>query len=266
MFSIDWAVKKKFQIYNVAKKKLKSISPTREAYDKFFDKLKDTHSFYIEEGGGDTFKLLALHHGHKVLTTPGKKVHDLREKLELPKTDEGDVVIIGILAVEQPQVFYEYQEDDKLVMKIHLLYHEYAKVVQDCTRKKNQLFAFKNRLELLASKKEVKKIVKKREDTIKAIEKEKIALSRQLTKLLAEHPLWVNLLKDIKGVATVTSAGIIGSVRRFSRFPNKYALRKFAGMIQKKDNAEYNRHLKQALYNFIEGIIKKRTPTLAETV
>ena len=51
MFSIDWAVKKKFQIYNVAKKKLKSISPTREAYDKFFDKLKDTHSFYIEEGG-----------------------------------------------------------------------------------------------------------------------------------------------------------------------------------------------------------------------
>jgi len=74
-----------------------------------------------------------------------------------------------------------------------------------------------------------------------------------------KSPLWINYLKDIKGVGPVTAAGIIGSVRRFSRFPNKYSIRHFAGMITKKDNSSYNRYLKSALYNFIEGIIKRRT-------
>jgi len=80
-----------------------------------------------------------------------------------------------------------------------------------------------------------------------------------LNKLLEEHLLWNNYLKDIKGIGPVTAAGIIGSIRRFSRFLNKYSLRYFAGMITKKDNHRYNRQLKQALYNFVEEIIKKRT-------
>jgi len=259
MYSIDWAIKKKFQIYKVDAGKLASISPTREAFDKFFNKLKGAHSFYIEEGGGDTFKLLALKHGHNVFTIPGKKIKDFRDEIQFEKTDDGDAVIIGTYAEEHPQEFYKYEEDDKLVMKISLLHREYEKVLEDTTRKKNQLFAFKNKLELLVSEKEVSKIIKKRKEAIKSIEKELGALRRQLTKLVHNHPLWVHVLKDVRGVATVTSAGIIGNVRRFSRFSNKYALRKFAGMISKKDNVEYNRHLKQALYNFIEGIIKKRT-------
>lgn len=259
MFSIDWAVKKKFQIYNTGTKKLISIPPTREAYDKFLSSLSKKHSFYIEEGGGDTFKLLVLKYGHKIFTISGKKVKNLREELEIQKNDESDVKIVGILAEEQSQEFYEYVEDDKLVLKICLLSRECAKLVKDSTRKKNQLCAFKNKMELLTSKKAVKKMVEKREDTIKALGKEIAAANSQLLKQVEKHPLWINYLKGIKGVGPITAAGIIGSVRRFSRFPNKYSLRHFAGMITKKGNPNYNRYLKQALYNFVEGIIKNGT-------
>jgi len=259
MYSIDWAIKKKFQIYNISTEKLKSIAPTREAFDKFFDKLSGKHSFYTEEGGGDTFKLLALKHGHKVFTTSGKKVKDLREKLEVQKTDESDAKVIGILAKEQPQEFYEYKEDDVLTVKICLLSREYAKLVKDSTRKKNQLFAFKNKMELLASEKVVKKMIEKRKDTIKALEKEITVVNGLLFKQVKKHLFWTNYLKDIKGVGPITAAGIIGSVRRFSRFSSRDSLRHFAGMITKKGNSGYSRHLKQALYNFTEGIIKNRT-------
>lgn len=259
MYSIDWSVKKKFQIYNTNIKELKSISPTREAFDKFFNGLTDKQCFYTEEGGGDTFKLLALNHGHQVFTAPGKKVKDFRERLEVQKTDESDAIIIGILAKEQSQEFYEYQEDDKLTLKICLLYQEYTKLVKDSTRKKNQLFAFKNRMELLTSEKVVKKMIKKREDTIKALGKEISAMHSQLLKQVEKHPWWINYLKGIKGVGPVTAGGIIGSIRRFSRFSSKYSLRHFAGMITKKDNHSYNRYLKQALYNFIDQIIRNKT-------
>ena len=258
MYSIDWAVKKKFQIYNINTEELMDIFPTREAYDKFFDSLSSKYSFYVEEGGGDTFKLLALKHGHKVFTISGKKVKDFRDKLELLKTDKGDVVIIGILAKEQSQEFYEYQEDDILTVKICLLSKEYTKLVKDSARKKNQLFAFKNMMELLASEKIVKKMIEKREGTIKALGKEINTIQSQLLKQIEKHPIWINYLKDVKGVGSVTAGGIIGSIRRFSRFSSRDSLRHFAGMITKKDNPSYNRQLKQALYNFTDQIIKQR--------
>jgi len=259
MYSVDWAIKKKFQIYNINTEKLKSISPTREAFDGFFNSLSGQHAFYIEEGGGDTFKLLALKDNHKVFTISGKKVKKLREKLGLPESDENSAKVIGILAKEQPQEFYAYQKLDINILKIAILYREYCKVTKDSTRKKNQLVALRNKLELLTSEKEVRKIISKREDTIKALSKEIIVINSQLCKLLRENSIWNNYLKDIKGIGPITAAGIVGSVRRFSRFLNKYSLRHFTGMITKKDNSIYNRQLKQALNNFIEGIIKNRT-------
>jgi len=259
MYSIDWAIRKNFQIYNVEKDELTSISPTRDAFDKFFSKLSNKDSFYIEEGGGDTFKLLALNNGHKIFTISGKKVKVHREELGIPETDENSAKVIGVLAKEQPQKFYEYRELDIANLGISICYKEYCKIVEDSTRKKNQLHAFENRLELLVSKKEVKKIISARKETIKALNKEVSSMNSQLLKSLEKSPLWINYLKDIKGVGPVTAAGIIGSVRRFSRFPSKYSMRHFAGMVTKKDNSSYNRHLKQALYNFVEGIIQGRT-------
>lgn len=259
MYSIDWHVIKKFQIYNTITEKLICIPPTREDYDKFFDKLSGKDSFYIEEGGGDTFKLLALKYGHKVFTTQGKKVKDLRVKLDIRKTDESDAVVIGILAKEQPQEFHEYVEEDILTMNICIIYREYIKRVKITAREKNQRFAFENKMELLTSKKIVAKLLEKKEITIQVLENEKVAMRNQLFKLLEKHPLWINLLGNIEGVGPVTAGGIIGTIRRFSRFPSKYSLRHFVGVVPKKDHHDYNRKAGQPLYNFVEQIIKKRT-------
>lgn len=259
MYSIDWAARKKFQIYNINNEKLENVSPTREAFDEFFSGLSGKHSFYIEEGGGDTFKLLALKYNHQVFTTSGRKVKEYREKLKLIESDENSARVIGILAKEQPQEFYKYEEGDKLTLKICLLSREYTKLVKDIVRKKNQLYALRKRMELLTSEKVVKKILERRSSTIEALEKEANAINGQLFKQVKEHPFWINYLKDVKGVGPIISAGIIGSIRRFSRFSNRDSLRHFAGMITKKGNCNYNRHLKQALYNFVEEIIKNRT-------
>jgi hypothetical protein len=260
MYAVDWAIKKQFQIYNVEKDELTNIPSTEEAFDEFFSKLSKSSSFYIEEGEGDAFKLMALKYGHKIFTILGKKVKQHREKLNLIESDENSAKTIGLLAKEQPQEFYEFKESDTLTLKISLLYREYEKLVEDRTQKKNQLFAMRKRLQLLTSEKEVKKMIKKRKDTITALDKEVYAIQRQLSKLLEEHPLWTNYLKGIKGVGVVVAAGIIGSIGRFDRFYHWDSLRHFAGMITKKDNPSYNRHLKKALYYFIEEIIKKRTP------
>lgn len=260
MYSVDWAVKKNFQICSIETNKLVSIPPSREAFDRFFDQLKSKHFFYLEESGGDTFKLIALKNGHRVFTIPGKKVKEKREQLCISESDENSAKVIGILAKEHPEEFYKYQKLDITILKVSVLFSEYYKIVEDRTRKKNQLHAFKHKLELLTPEKEVKKVINTRKSTIKSLDKEVSAIQKQLLKLLKESPLWARYLKNIKGVGVVTAAGIIGSVKRFSRFPSKSSIRHFAGMIPKKGNYDYSRQLKQALYNFVQGIIKNKTP------
>jgi hypothetical protein len=260
MYSVDWAIKKQFQIYNVEKNELTSISPTGEAFEDFFSKIPGLDSFYIEYGGGDIFKLMALKYGHRVFTILGKKVKEEREKLELPESDENSAKVIGVLAKTHLEEFYEFQESDVLTLKISLLYREYEKIVEDRTQKKNQLFAMKRRLQLLTSEKEVKKMIKKRKDTITALDKEVYAIQRQLSKLLEEHPLWVGYLKNIKGVGIVIAAGLIGSIGRIKRFHSWDGFRHFAGMMPRETSKNYSHHLKKVLYYFVEEIIKNRTP------
>ena len=259
MYAVDWSIKKEFKIYNIKNEKLKSILPTREAFDKFFSKLLGESCFYIEEGGGNIFKLLALKNGHKVFTIVGKCVKQYREGLGWPKTDKNDVKIIAILVEKHLEKFHQYRELSTISLAISVLYKEYSKVIGDSTRKKNQLWALEQRLGLSLSNKVVKKIISKRKDTIEVLGKEVSILGTQLLKLVQKHPLWTSYLKNIKGVGPVTAAGIIGSVGRFSRFENRNSVRYFAGMMMKNKNSNYNRQLKFALYNFVEGIIKNRT-------
>jgi len=258
MFGVDWSAKKEFKIYNMEQKKVKSMAPTEENFEEFFTKLTEKSKFFIEEGGGDTFKLLALKYGHMVFTMPGKVVKDYREKLNKSKTDEGDAVLIAELASQRPELFHQYSEDDTLTLRIGILYKEYSKRLEDQVREKNQLHALKRKFSLLMSTSTIDKIIKHRETAIAAYVEETNTIRKELRHLVDNHPLWIDYLVDVKSVGPVIAAGIIGSVRRFSRFPNKYSLRHFAGMITKKGNHEYNRQLKLALYSFIEGVIKLR--------
>jgi transposase len=280
-FAVDWATKKEYQIYNMDEEKLTSIPATQQAFQEFFEKLGDTKSsFFIEEGGGDTFKLMALKGEHRVFTIIGKKVKEYREKLGLLKTDETDAKVIGELAkifgvgdatknvlptgmlpqsCSPSSLFYEFKESDMLTLKISILHREYCKLDTEIIQHKNQLFALKKKLALVASIKEVKKIISKREEAIKLQEQEKASIKALLIKLIKNHPVQ-EYFKTVKGVGPVVAAGIIGSIGRFARFPSKYSLRHFAGMITKKGQTSYNRPLKKALYYFIEEIIKNRTP------
>ncbi|GAI08544.1 unnamed protein product, partial [marine sediment metagenome] len=98
MYAIDWAVKKELRILNIKKDKLKTISSTIKEFKKFLAKIKKPTNFYFEEGGGDSFKLLARRDDHRVFTIPGKRTKEYREKKRLEKNDEVDAVIIGLLA------------------------------------------------------------------------------------------------------------------------------------------------------------------------
>lgn len=264
-YSVDWANKKKYQIYDIKTNSYKSIAPIQDAFIEFFDNLSGNHSFYLEWGGGDIFKLLALRYGHKVFCVPGKKIKEYREGLgkkrnkEIKKTDENDARLIRRYAKKHPEEFYEFKEDDKRTLIISILSKELNKNTEDSIRKQNQLIAFERTLELTISEKsKIKKMLEQKKKVIEEIKTDIKMQKRELQRALKNHPLWVGYLKEVSGIGEVAAGKIIGSIKRFSRFSNKYSLRHFAGMITKKDNHIYNRQLKQALYMFTEQVIKQK--------
>lgn len=253
-FAIDWAVKKEFQIYNINTKKLRSISPTREAFDKFFGSLSGQHSFYIEEGGGDTFKLLALKYNHQVFTILGKHTKQYRKEFGWNKTDKTDVKIIGILTKTHLEKFRKFEELDIVTAEICILYRELLRHEKKMVRNKNQLFALKQVLELVDLKVS-KRVISRVEDGVKGDEKMFYLLKTILTKLVEKHS-WGEKLGNIQGVGIHILAGIITNIRRISYFPNKRALRAYAG-VTAYGNMAFNHDLKRILYFFAEGVVKK---------
>ena len=259
MFAIDWAVKKELRIIDMKKDKLKTIPPTIEKFKKFLAKIKKPTNFYFEEGGGDSFKLLARRNDHKVFTIPGKRTKEFREEKGLEKTDEVDAVIIGLLAKSQPDEFYEFQELDEVTARISIIYKQRCDVEMTLVRVKNQLFALKNRLELINLDGYKDKIIDGKELIIEDIQKYFERQTKILEKEVKKHPVWL-YFEGIKGVGPAVAGGLIASIKRASRFPTKYGLRHYAGMITKKGNQNFNHKLKRTLFFFTEGIVKARTP------
>lgn len=264
MYSIDWAVRKELRVFDIKKEKLKTISSTVPEFAKFLTSIKDPTNFYFEEGGGDSFKLLARRKGHQVYTILGKKTKEHRDNLGVEKSDEADAVIIGLIAKSQPEEFYQFRELDDITARISILFKERADTEESLVRQKNKLFALKGRLELIDLDGYKEKVIKRKENIIDALEKEFRLQSKLLGKEVEKHHVWSNYLKDIKGVGAVVGAGLIARIKRASRFTDKYSLRHFAGMIAKKGNQQFDHKLKKTLYHFTEGIIKQRTPIWRE--
>ncbi len=264
MYSIDWATKKELRVYDIKKDKMKKVSPTISEFSKFLSKIKKPTSFYLEEGGGDSFKLLARRAGHKVFTIPGKKTKEYRDNLGMEKSEEVDAIIIGQIAKNNPEQFYQFNEMDALTARISILFKERADTEETLVRQKNRLFALKNRLELINLDGYKEKVIEKKEDIIKVLQEEFKLQTKLLGKELAKHPLWIEYLKNIKGVGPAVGAGLIARIKRASRFTNKYSLRHFAGMITKKGDQQFDHKLKKTLYFFTEGVIKQRVPVWRE--
>lgn len=258
MYAVDWAIKKKLRIYDGQKDKLKSIPPTLEAFAKFLQNKKPT-KFYFEEGGGDSYKLQARRANHQVFTIPGKQIKNYRDELGLTKSDDADAIIIGKFAQHHPERFYQFQELDEITARIAVVFKERRNTEETLVRTKNRLFAFKIRLELINLDGHKTKVIQRKEKVIKALEQEFNDQTRLLLKEVEKHPL-NNYFKDIKGVGPVTAAGLIATIKRVSRFDNRYSLRHYAGMVKKKGDQNFNHPLKRALYFFCTSTIKARTP------
>jgi len=263
-YAIDWATKKDLAITNDGKK-VKFIPATIEEFSKFLNSLNgDKYQFYFEEGGGDSFKLLADRNNHKVFTTLGKNTDERREKLGIEKTDENDVKIIFDMAKDSPELFREFTLLDLITAKICVLFKIRKDTEENLVRAKNRLFALDKRLELLDLGKGKKKLLEKEKATIKALSEKFKLQTNELDKLVKKHPIWNNYLKDKKGIGAVVAGGLIAGIKRASKYDDKYSLRHYAGMITKKGNQGFNHQLKRTLYFFIEGIIKARTPKWRE--
>ncbi len=264
MYALDWAVKKELTIYNINKDKLSSVDSSIPEFEKFLNKIKEPSSFYLEEGGGDSFKLLAIREGHQVFTIPGIKVKEERDSLNIPKSDGGDAKTIGLLAKTSSEIFYKFQESDKLVLRICIFFKLRKDAEETLVRQKNRFFAYNKTSELLNLNGFYEKIKKEKEETIRSLQKEFDLYSKLLKKEVLKYPLWDSFFKDIKGVGEAVAGGIIARVKRASRFKNRGNLRHYAGMIEKKGNQKFDHALKRALYFFSDGIIKHRDPKWRE--
>lgn len=258
MYSIDWAIKKELKVYEIQKDKLKSIPATLEAFAKFLQNKKPTQ-FYFEEGGGDTYKLQARRAGHEIFTIPGKRIKDYRNALGLNKSDAADAVILGKFAQHHPEKFYQFQELDEITARIAILFKERLDTEKTLVRTKNRLFALKLRLELINLDGHKIKVIQRKEQVIKALEQEFSDQTKLLLREVKKHPL-NDYFENIKGVGPATAAGLIATIKRASRFDDRYSLRHYAGMVKKKGDQNFKHPLKRALYFFCTSIIKNRTP------
>jgi len=264
MYFVKWSVKRELKIFDLEDKKSKTMTPSVGEFSKFLDKVGKEDSFYFEEGGGDSFKLLAKRRGHQVFTLPGVKTKECREGLELPKTDENDAFTVKLLIEGHPEGFYEFKELDEITARVSIIFKERTDTEKVMVATKLRLFALKNRLELVDLDGYEEEAIEKKEAVIRALQ-EDFKLQTKLLKIeVKKHPVWKDYLKGIKGVGPAVAGGLIAGIKRASRFDDKYALRHYAGMVTKKGNQKFNHQLKRALFHFAEEVIRQNTPIWRE--
>lgn len=260
MYFVKWAIKKELNVFNLENEKSKTMTPSVGEFSKFLDKIEKENSFYFEEGGGDSFKLLARRRGHQVFTLPGIRTKECREGLRLPKTDKNDASAIKILIKENPEDFYEFKELDEITARIRIIFKERTDTEKVMVATKLRLFALKHRLELINLDGYEGEIMEKKEEIIRALEEDFELQTKLLEAEVQRHPVWSDYLKGIKGVGPAVAGGLIAGIKRASRFTDKYALRHYAGMVAKKGNQSFNHQLKRALFHFAEQAIRQNTP------
>jgi len=258
MYAVDWAIKKTLRIYDIRKDKLKELKPTIEDFGKFLSKLKNKGPFYFEEGGGETFKLMAYRAGHPVYTVPGIKVKNLREELGLNKSDEVDAVTLGLLAKNQPGIFYQFEEKEVLDAQIKLAFRVRYATKKNKIREKDRLFALRQKVELMNLDGYEKELIIKQEGVVKALEEKFKNDTKVLDKLVRKHKYW-EFFKDIKGVGPAIAGGLIGEIN-LRNTPGKYNLCSYAGMKKKKGDQNFNHYLKDALITAAKEFHSHKTP------
>jgi hypothetical protein len=274
-FAIDVARTKKLKVFDIATEKMYTIQPKSEDILDFAEKVGES-TWYVEEGGGfDLLKLLLLDKKCTVYTIPGIRVKEYRGELGLKKEkgetgDETDAKLIGQLAQKNPELFYRYEERDKIVTEISL----WTKLRHDVERRmvvqKNQRSAVEDVLKFYSGKfPGAQGIAELLDSEIKGSQRLFDALRRVIAKKVAPHILWQKFLKDINGIGPVIAGDLIVRIRRPERFEfgkgrGKFRLRRLAGMVTKKGNQTFDHRLKGALYQYALGQVRHKNPKLTQ--
>jgi len=293
IYAIDWATKKDLTVFDG--KKVKSMSNTIEEFDKFLDKIGGSARkaltkssadsmpspiLLFEEGGADMQKLKAYRAGMTILTIPGKKIRDYRESLGEEKSDEKDAELIyrfymmergGAIEAETkssrddlPSSFRLFQELDADIAEVKILFREHEDLKQTMVREKNKLFAFSNKYKLAnVASNQGEKIILSKKASIKEKEKQLALIKLILKDKVKKFPIWKEFLKDIKGVGPVIAAGLIGEIGN-KTFDSKEGIKHYAGIMPRAEGYNFNRKLKVILFQFLEGVIKHKTPKWRE--
>lgn len=255
-YAVDWATRKELKVREVETEKSKSLPNNLEAWEKWLSKLKSS-TFYLEEGGGDSFKLLARKLGHKVFTIPGIFIKRQRDIFELEKDDDIDALVISKVVQLQPALFREFTELEEILARIYLIFKMREKTETNLVQEKNRLFALGKSLELLSLDGYEKKIIKTQEGLVKSL-KDKFEVETKLLKREVHKSSNWAFFSCVKGCGEVAAGGVISSVRNIDRFPHRYCLRAYAGMKKKKGDQNFSHPLKRALYFFAKGIIRAK--------
>jgi len=293
IYAVDWATKKDFTVYDG--KKVKHIANVDESQDKFLNGIEEgamvnltkgsidympLPTLLLEEGGADTFKLKAFRAGFRVLTIPGKKIKDYRDSLSEEKSDEKDAELIYKFYESErgsangkmtkgsipflPPSFLLFQEMDADIAEVKILFREHEDLKQTMVREKNKLFAFEKKYQLAnVASNQGKKIMLSKKASIKEKEKQLIIIKAILKDKVKRFPIWNKHLADIKGVGPVIAAGLIGEIGN-KTFDSKESIKHYAGIIPRSESTNFNRYLKVTLYQFLECVIKLKTPKWRE--
>lgn len=258
--SIDWAKVKNLAVYDSKTGKVSSVSSTIGAFELFLEKVKGSPAFLFEQGGGDSFKLLAIRTGYKVFVVPGKRIKDFRDSLDEEKsTDEVDAFLIGKYYERHPEDFREFNEDDREIAELKLIFRAYMDLQKDSVRNELRRQALETKFELAnVNGKNIERVQELKLEAVKTGKKEAEQLKKVMDELIKKFSITEELQK-IKGIGTVVIGGFISELggRGFESFPQ---VRKYAGMITKKGNPHYNRYLKTTLFHAMQGFIKNGTP------
>lgn len=257
-YTVDWATKKEIKVCNVETGKVKSLPNQLDAWVKWFETVKPS-GFYLEEGGGDSFKLLARKLGHKVFTIPGVEVKKERDRLALDKSDTTDALVLATM-VKDGFSFRPFTESDETTAKIYLIYKGLEKTEANLVQEKNRLFALTNMLELLSLDGFEKKLIDRQTELVKSLEAKFKTEFNLLKKVVHTTTDWTDFFEPIKGVGERTAGGMMGSIKNIDRFPHRFNLRSYGGMKQRKGNPNFCRPLKRALYFFAKGVIRQKNP------
>jgi len=277
VFSFDWATKKALRVYDSKTQKVKQISNSIEAFEKFLKGIRDPVAMLYEFGGGDTFKILAFRAGHTVLQVPGKKIRDYREEKGIQKSDSIDAQIIYDFFIENgggsarislkniskknmPSSFYLFQEADASIAEIKILFRNHEDLKMQMVREKNKKFAFELQFKIArVADSRIEKIKDQKDAAIAAKEKQLEDLKKILSEKIDQFPIWTGHYQHIKGIGSTIIAGLIGELGG-RIFDSDESLKHYAGMVAKNDHHSFNRFVKATLFQFAEQVIKQRIP------